>query len=240
MAHDPIIGITCNVNEREAMQRRTYARAVLAAGGVPVLLPPPGPEAEVPAHRLATLARAHLRAIDGLILTGGDDPDLTRYGLPNHPASTLLHPDRQRYEEALLLALDEAARLPALGICLGMQMMSLHAGGRLDPHLPDTTPTHAQHAGDTVHPVVPDVPHPVITPGGGASWHHQAVRQPGSLRIVARAPDGVIEAVDNPARPFYLGVQWHPERTSDDALGPGVFRALIEAARAAREHRSVT
>lgn len=234
-ARPPIIGITCDANDRQAQVRRTYIEAVLRAGGVPVLLPPPsgsdsGAAALQPVS-LVELARAHLDAVDAIVFTGGDDPDMTRFGLPNHPASTIMHPDRQRYEEALLAALDQRRRTPALGICLGMQQMSLHAGGAMIPHLPDVLPTAGEHTGDHAHELRPTMDHGVIVAGRGASSHHQAVRDAGRLRVVALAHDGTIEAVDDPSRPFYLGVQWHPERTSDPALGARLFEALVAAAR---------
>lgn len=222
----PLVGITCDATDREAKVRRTYIDAVIAAGGIPVLLPPPGGDAA----RNRALAKAHLASIDAIIFTGGDDPDLTRRGLPNHPAANLMHPDRQNYEEALLAELDERRALPTLGICLGMQQMSLHAGGTLNPHLPDTTPTAPEHTADNHHEVHPLADHPTIHAGRGASWHHQAVRDPGRLRIIALAHDNTIEAIDDPARPFYLGVQWHPERTTDPAMGKRIFEALIAAA----------
>lgn len=226
-ARPPLIGITCDATDREAKARRTYVDAVIAAGGVPVLLPPPGGEAD----RNRALARAHLDAIDAIVFTGGDDPDLTRRGITNHPASTTMHPDRQNYEEALLAELDARRTLPALGVCLGMQQMSLHAGGALIQHLPDITPTADEHTKDNHHAIRPVIPHEAVREGRGASWHHQAVRDAGRLRVVALAHDGTIEAVDDPSRPFYLGVQWHPERTSDPELGRRIFEALVAAAR---------
>jgi putative glutamine amidotransferase len=66
------------------------------------------------------------------------------------------------------------------------------------------------------------------------SAHHQGVTDPGRLRTVALAPDGVIEAIDDPKRPFYVGVQWHPERGGDDALSLGLLRRFVDACRAAR------
>jgi putative glutamine amidotransferase len=113
-----------------------------------------------------------------------------------------------------------------------MQMMSLVAGGVLDQHLPETLPTAAQHKG--THRIVPvaGASKPfAIAPGSALSHHHQAVKDAGTLTILARSDDGVIEAVADPTRPFYLGVQWHPERTGDGALGQDLFTALIAAAR---------
>lgn len=221
-----IVGLTCSLDEKDARVRATYIRAVAQAGGVPVLLPPPGPCDD---PQLKETARVHLDLCHALVLTGGPDPRTERYGQPTHPAAEPLHPDRQRYEEALLAALDERRETPVLGVCLGMQLMALHAGGTLNQHLPDNTKTHAEHMNDNAHRVTPTAGSPL--PGGiVSSHHHQAVRDPGRLRVIARAHDGVIEAIDDPTRPFYLGVQWHPERTAEPALGLNIFRQLIARA----------
>lgn len=226
----PIIGITCSLDDRDVRLRRAYTLAVQNAGGVPILLPPPGPE-----HLRDSLAR-YLDLCRGFVLTGGDDPATESYGEPTHPAATLVHPDRQRFEEALLDALraDPPCPAPVLGICLGMQMMALRAGGALHQHLPEVLASAADHAADHLHPIAPE-PGAPIAAGTVPSWHHQAVRDPGRLRIIARAPDGVIEAIDDPSRTFYLGVQWHPERTSHDPLGAAIFRSLVRAAGASME-----
>lgn len=225
-----LIGITCNVDEKDAKVRRAYVDAVVAAGGVPVLLAPPGSDE-------ARIAAALLGRIDGVLFTGGDDPRTEAYGEPTHPAAVCVAAERQRFEEALYRALDDRREVPVLGVCLGMQMMALHAGGTLNQHLPDNTPTHADHANNHVHVVKPEAaggdPGALRLPREGvgvASWHHQGVRSPGRTRVVARAHDGVIEAIDDPGREFYLGVQWHPERTADPHAGAGVIRALVAAA----------
>jgi putative glutamine amidotransferase len=110
-----------------------------------------------------------------------------------------------------------------------MQMMALHAGGRLDQFMPDTTPTHREHW-DAVHEVR-SLDGAMLSGGAVHSRHKQAVSHPGSLATLAVAHDGVIEAVHDPARRFYIGVQWHPERTGDGPLGLGLFARLIAAAR---------
>lgn len=134
-------------------------------------------------------------------------------------------PSRQEYETILLRTLStQRPDAPVLGVCLGMQMMSLAAGGRLNQHLPDTHPTHADHW-DRDHAIVPTTH--ALPPGIVHSRHRQAISDPGSLSILATSPDGLIEAVGDPSRPFYLGVQWHPERTADHALGSELFRRLI-------------
>jgi putative glutamine amidotransferase len=145
-----------------------------------------------------------------------------------------MHAQRQEFEIALLAELQRRPAAPVLGVCLGMQLMALHAGGKLNQHMPDDTPTAEQHRNDAVHDIrlAPGAAaHSLIAPGPVTSHHRQAVRDPGKLRIVARAPDGVIEAIDDPARPFYLGVQWHPERTAFEPLGKSIFLRLIQAAR---------
>lgn len=214
----PIIGLTMDVDSERFFLRRPYVRAVVEAGGLPLLLPP-APET----------APAALAACDAVILTGGDDPIMEVFGRPSDPRITPIDPDRQVFELALLDLLAGRVERPTLGVCLGMQLMALHAGGDLDQHLPDSLPTHADHWGRRVHPVSG-----AIGAGDVLSHHRQAVRDPGSLEVIATAHDGVIEAVRDNARPFYVGVQWHPERTDDTALGLGLFRDLVRAAAAYR------
>ncbi|MFM9956466.1 MAG: gamma-glutamyl-gamma-aminobutyrate hydrolase family protein [Phycisphaerales bacterium] len=240
----PFVAITCSVDDKDARVRRAYVDAVVRCGGLPVVLGVPAMTVGQP--DVDEIARGYVDAFDAFLFTGGDDPRTERYGVPTHPLAKLVAPERQRFEEALLRALDARRETAVLGVCLGMQMMALHAGGELNQHLPDDTATHADHAGDNVHAVVPTMGAEATAgageaKGGGlrlpsqgapvASWHHQAVRSPGRLRIAARAHDGVIEAVEDVTRKFYVGVQWHPERTSEAAAGDDVIRALVEAAR---------
>jgi putative glutamine amidotransferase len=208
-----------------------YARCVAAAGATPVLLPP-----------ILAFVHEHLRLCDGVVFTGGDDPRTEGFGVATHAAAKPVHPDRQAYELALLDLLHRRRpAAPILGVCLGMQMMALQSGGRLDQHLPDTLPTAAAHRG--THEIVPveggtrggraatTFRSPVaLSHGQVASNHHQAVADPGPLVVLARAPDQVIEAVADPRRRFCVGVQWHPERTPDPVLGQGLFAALVAAA----------
>ncbi|MBL8990105.1 MAG: gamma-glutamyl-gamma-aminobutyrate hydrolase family protein [Phycisphaerae bacterium] len=219
----PLIGITCDVvqtpdGKLRAVGAGAYFQAVHDAGGLAVLLPP------VPAA-----AADYVDRCDGVVLTGGQDPRTEDFGAPTHPAAEPMHPVRQEFELAMLRALDRSRQRAALGICLGMQLMSLHAGGQLNQHLPDTLATADRHRKDFAHPVVP-APGSGLEPGSVASNHHQAVADAGRLRIIATSDDGVIEAVSDPDRPFYLGVQWHPERTADTRLGAELFRRLVRAA----------
>jgi putative glutamine amidotransferase len=221
----PLIGITADAVEERFQLSRHYVRMVADAGGAATILP---------ADREAI--PTYLARCDGFLLSGGDDPDMTRWGLPTHPKAKTIDPERQAFELALLDALGLEPR-PVLGVCLGMQLMALHAGGTLDQHLPDTLATAADHWDRTEHAVEGPL-------GSGLvhSHHRQAITDAGWMRVVARARDGVIEAVDRPpddGGPLYLGVQWHPERTADARLGRGIVRQLVEAARTSAR-RSLT
>ena len=214
----PIIGITADASEEKFLLGRSYITAVQEAGGLPLILP-----------CVPQCAAEYLRLCDGIMLTGGGDPIMTDArlgGRPLHPKANPIDPQRQEFEIAILDALAADAPKPALGICLGMQMMGLHAGGKIDQHLPDSLSTANQHWDKRVHEIRGEI-------GRGAvhSHHRQALTDPGRMRVVATSPDGVIEAIQSDDRPFYLGVQWHPERTDDAALGIGVIRKLVEAAR---------
>lgn len=221
----PLIGITMDVDERSVSARRAYFDAVAAAGGVPVGLVPPEPD------WAPEMAASLVERVDGFVLTGGADPRMEPFGHPTHPAARTMHPHRQAFETALVRALEARRAAPVLGVCLGMQMMALGAGGRMCQHLPDVVPATAEdHREDRMHRLEVCAPDAVIRGGEVNSNHHQAVADAGRLVVVARAHDGVTEAVRDPSRPFYLGVQWHPERMGDVPMGWELFRALVAAA----------
>ncbi len=228
-----LIGITTDLVEGTGGRLKSdcglaYAECVTRAGGVPVLLP-----------AIPELAAAHAGVCDAFVLTGGDDPRTEAFGEPTHPAAKPVHDRRQAYEASLLSELSQRhPRKPVLGVCLGMQMMSLLAGGRLDQHLPDSLPTAGDHRGS--HRIVPVSSCSSVlrlAAGEAHSSHHQAVTDPGSMTVLARSHDGVIEGVVDASRPFYLGVQWHPERTADHALGQSIFDQLLAAARSGLSSR---
>ncbi|MFG0329493.1 MAG: gamma-glutamyl-gamma-aminobutyrate hydrolase family protein [Phycisphaerales bacterium] len=206
----PIIGITADAEGKKYLSAKAYAEAVDRAGGLPFILP----------HRVELVGH-YLGCCHGFILTGGDDPRMEAFGEPTHPKAKPIDAERQDFEVELLRAADDH---PTLGVCLGMQLMALVRGGRLDQHLPDTLPTAATHWDGGTHAVTG-----MLGEGFVHSHHRQAITDPGGLEIAATATDGVIEAVRDPKRPFFVGVQWHPERMDDEPLGAGLFRALVMA-----------
>jgi len=231
MSDRPIIGITtsnCQAHPDRYESASAYACAVIDAGGLPVLLP----------HE-PHLADQYVHFCDGLILTGGDDPATEAFGKPTHPRARPIDPRRQAFELALLDAATLHPHLPVLGICLGVQLMALHAGGRLNQYLPDTLPTAQDHQDNRRHGIQIVAEGSILRASADiaptvVSSHRQAVDDPGRLRVIATAPDGVIEGIDDPRRAFYLGVQWHPERGGDEPFSGQLFHQFVAACRRAR------
>jgi putative glutamine amidotransferase len=164
-----------------------------------------------------------LDRVDALVVAGGAfDIHPSHYG--QAVAARLDRVDEGRTETELALLRDAVARdVPVLGVCGGMQALVVALGGTLVQHVEGheqatdpATPWHALH---------PEGPALAWMPTAVNSTHHQAVASPGPLQVVARAPDGVIEAVTLPGARFCAGVQWHPE-----LLDGGVFAALVRAA----------
>jgi putative glutamine amidotransferase len=207
-----------------------YVDAVLAAGGLPVVTPPLGKDGD---------PEEYLDRFDGFLLTGGLDLDPRRHGLPMHSAVQLLPERRDEGDRRLVRALLER-RMPILAVGLGVQQLNVACGGTLYLHLPDEMPRSMPHRDATgaahrhLALVEPDTRLEEIYGGGEIrvnSAHHQAVRQLGDgLRAAARAPDGVIEAVEaiDPAW-FCIGVQWHPESETASALDAQLFECFVGA-----------
>ncbi len=194
---------------------------------------------------------ADLDGLDGLIFSGGADVDPARYGRAAHPATVAATPLRDEYELQLARAAF-ARHTPTLGICRGIQVLNVASGGELIQHVPDLAGHAVAHALPDDDPrqrglierhVVATTPGSRLARIAGAaivtgSRHHQAVDAEhlgDGLRIVARTSDGIVEGLESadPAR-FWLGVQWHPESTLDDAgASLAIFRALVRCARGA-------
>jgi putative glutamine amidotransferase len=214
----PLIGLSADFVNEYARLRRTYLDMVVEAGGTPVILPP------IAARRAEMIDR-----LDGVIITGGDDIDVSKFGIALHAKAQCMAPDRQDAEFALLRALDERRDMPVLGICLGMQLMGFHGGCTLIQHLGDAIPDGDRHRDDARHHV-DAVGGSILRSGTVCSAHHQALADGAGFEVIAHSDDGVIEGIIDPARRFYLGVQWHPERTEATETGLDVVRALVRAA----------
>jgi putative glutamine amidotransferase len=233
----PLIGLTAYAQQVQygsndlmaGMLPMTYVRAVHATGGRAVLITPDDPDTDV------------LESLDGIVFSGGGDIDPAYWGAERHPR-TEIDPARDTAELMLMRAALELD-LPLLGVCRGMQVMAVVAGGSLHQHLPDLVGSPRHQAESGTDPLAADANaygrHDVVTkPGSMAyqllgaelsvnSFHHQAVDDPGSFTPTGWCPDDrVIEIIEDPRRSFALGVQWHPERTADLRT----FAALNEAA----------
>ena len=224
----PLIGINMDHAHRPSGAKRlaadwAYAKAVEDAGGAPLLLPWMGPKA---------LDRA-LDALDGILLIGGDDLDSALLGQLPHPKVTRMDPDRQAFDLLLVSKVLER-RLPVLGICFGCQLLNVARGGSLVQHLDGHQAVR--------HRVALEPSRVSRILGGNRvetnSFHHQAVSASGQgLEIVGRAPDGTVEALEDPGHPFLVGVQWHPEKSYSDRPGEArLFRALVRAALRRKSH----
>lgn len=218
-----------------------YVRAVERAGALPVLLPPLASGGEA--------ASAFLRLVDGLLLAGGGDVDPQYF--EEEPVAQLGQVDPERDLLELALAREALAeRVPVLGICRGIQVLNVAAGGSLYQDIPSQVRGAFQHyqraprwhGTHTVH----------LEPGSQVarilgveelrvnSFHHQSVKMvaPG-FRVSAKSRDTVVEAIESKAHPFALGVQWHPEGMIDrQPAALRLFRALVEAAAEARLTRA--
>jgi len=219
-----VIGITA------CRKLEDYRQAVLHVGGEVRVLEP------------GTDAAAALEGIAGLLLTGGNDVDPAHYGQAAHPRVEKAEDGRDEFELALVTVARER-QLPVFAICRGVQVLNVAGGGTLIQDIPSEVPGAVNHS----YPCPPHqsytLAHEVwvdkdtllarlmgdLLANGDScevnSRHHQAVKAvaPG-FKVSATSPDGVIEAIEDPAVPFCLGVQWHPE----NFWRTGEFRALFE------------
>jgi putative glutamine amidotransferase len=179
---------------------------------------------DVDVHAIAPegdVARALLGA-DGVVLSGGHDVDPALYGETLHPACSLAGDARDAFEiEVARRCLRDG--VPLLAICRGMQVLNVAAGGSLIQDLPSQVPVALPHGVDDTLTtmahgleVLPDTLLARAVSAGMAtqvnSRHHQAAKVIGQgLIVAAHAPDGIVEAIEAPASPFCVGVQWHPE-----------------------------
>jgi putative glutamine amidotransferase len=243
----PLIGITSAYVQMDGRPyNRMYApnaRAIAAAGGLPVF---------IPTHLDDDTLHALYEQLDAVLLPGGPDVDPAVYGRERHPLT--IHIDDPRDQLELRIARWAVAEdIPVLGICRGHQVLNVALGGTLVQDIPSEVQTSMVHDQPNGLPRSQRLHSVRIAPESrlaailGAnevqvnSLHHQAVDTPApGVIITATAPDGVAEALEMPGKPFVLSVQWHPEDlyTEDDSMRR-LFVAFVEAARqrrASREH----
>ncbi len=237
MNERPLIGINtdyCAASKGRSLHsyiHSGYYDCVLAAGGLPVLIPPLVREADL---------NPILDRLDGVILTGGDDLDPRRMNLAPHPSIKVV-PERRETADRLLCKLAEQRRMPMLGIGLGMQEMNVFFGGGIYQHLPEDLPRSIPHrdpqGGAHRHTVVMEPGtrmEEIYGPGEIRvnSDHHQGVRKLAPIfQAAALAPDGLIEAIEA-SEPgwFCIGVQWHPENEGNISLDMQLVEAFMSAA----------
>ena len=228
----PLIGLTAYREEarwgvwstKTDLLPAVYSWAIEEAGGVPVLLP---------ASSRVDDADTVVARLDGLVISGGADVSPARYDAAPHERTTTWRDDRDAWDLALVEAAGRAG-LPLLGICRGMQVMAVAAGGRLHQHVPEVV----GHEGHNPRPGVYGDVGVRVEPGSHLSslltserlavhcHHHQAVADHPGYDAVAWADDGVLEAMELRGDRFCLAVQWHPEMAAD----AGLFRGLVAAA----------
>jgi putative glutamine amidotransferase len=240
----PIIGIGSDVHHLKGKRDRafaymTYVEALRRAGAVPVVIPPqPENAAEL------------VEGLDGILLAGGEDCDPALYGQERHPSVTKLMESRRQENDLALAKVARERGIPTLGICLGLQMMNVAGGGTLVQDIDTQVETDIRHAS------IPEnrARHDVLIEAGTKlatmvpavelnvnSSHHQAVAEVAEgLRVTAHAPDGVVEGLEDPRHPFYIGVQWHPEDMKGEGSATTLFGAFVEAATRYAESRKQT
>jgi putative glutamine amidotransferase len=211
-------------------------RAIELAGGLPVVIPPLKADAINPM----------LDQLAGICLSGGPDLDPDTYGADPHPELGPTEPDLDRFELSVARCAD-AREIPILAICRGTQALNVARGGSLIQHLPETSPDFAHRqsapgnetshtidieAGSRLGAALGDDEVEVRDELDVNSFHHQAIERLGKgLKITARAPDGTPEAIEDPSRPFLIGVQWHAETLVHRSYEAALFRHFVEASR---------
>lgn len=247
----PLIGVTTSevrpaerVNQtpegeprvREMALGLTYLRGLESAGALPMVIPLMNEEAIEPL----------LDRLDGICLSGGPDLDPGNYGAEPHEHLGPTEPDLDSFELAVARCAD-ARQMPILAICRGTQALNVVRGGALHQHLPELSEEilHRQTKPGT------EPSHPIeVEPGSKLaaalgyeelkvadgldvnSFHHQAIDRLGEgLKVTARAPDGTIEAVEDPEREFLIGVQWHAETLVHRPYEANLFQSFVAACR---------
>jgi putative glutamine amidotransferase len=244
-ASRPRIGVPYRTRKEELKHQREsydkYLGAICIAGGIPV---------EISLGWSPEVLETTARGVDGFILSGSPaDVEPTLFHAPRHEKAAEADADRERTDFALL-AHAFAQQKPVLAICYGIQSLNVYLGGSLVQDIPSEIATGIQHAWpkhdgpEPHHPAKLEADSRLAQLAGSSevnvnSSHHQSILEAGkNLRVVAHAPDGVIEAVEWTGDDNWVtGVQWHPERMIyQDPLAQALFRQFIGVARKATVH----
>jgi putative glutamine amidotransferase len=240
----PMIGITTFRQQNKyglpmICLMESYVQAVVQAGGAPFLIPLGLPE---------DLLKEMVAKVDGMLFTGGGDIDPALYGGEAHEKVDQIDADRDRIE---MQAIKESLRVrkPFLGICRGLQLVNVAAGGGLHTHISDQHPNALEHC---YYPEWPRayLAHEISLKEGSRlaqvmgvqqaqvnSQHHQGISVLGrGLEANAFAPDGLIEGIEIPNYPFGMAVQWHPEWLQDQQPMRALFASFVQAAQ--RKHEA--
>lgn len=200
----------------------SYLDCLREAGLIPLLIAPDASRSEL---------EQLLSNVDGILLTGGDDLDLSLDGGPAPVSECKPVPEAQQLSVFAMVDIAKERDIPLLGICLGMQVLGLAHAAELDQHLDH----HQEHTKGIAHAVtvsatgklmdaVGDQPFEVL------SYHHQGLDALSSpLKVVATADDGTIEAIEHPNFSYFVGVQWHPEKTPRSTATLALFASFAEA-----------
>ena len=224
----PVIGITGNYGDLTCKLGEGYYKQVVAAGGVPLIIPPVAD---------AAVLTSILEKVDAVLLSGGADINPLYQGEDPIPQLGGINSERD-LPELLLARMAFHRQLPMLGICRGIQTLAMALGGKVAQHI-STNIKHSQDAdrSEPTHSVSIEKDSTLYNIYSGNqsptlyvnSFHHQAVSEPGEhLRVVAKANDGVIEAIESAEFKPILGVQWHPECMGESGLP--LFRWLVDEA----------
>lgn len=225
----PVIGITANFNDGDTTLNKPYYAQVVAAGGVPMLIPP------VADHDVLLNTLDH---IDGLLLSGGADINPLWAG--EEPSPNLHHINAERdLPELLLTLLAYNRQIPILGICRGIQTLAVALGGEVMQdigargafikHTQDAARSEMTHSVSVAKDSILSSIYNKVEKLYVNSFHHQAVKTTGHrFRVTATAPDGIIEAMESTESNHILGVQWHPECLGEDGLP--LFQWLVNEA----------
>lgn len=231
----PIIGITLDQHDAPDKYESpfSYAKAVELAGGLPLL---------IPYQTDLSLIPQIVDQFDGILFSGGNDLDPALYGQAWHPKAQHIDPAQQKFELALLAEV-ERRRTPVLGVCMGSQIMNVYRGGSLHQFIPDINQSiEHRKLGDVLprHEVALDPASKIGQAIGKTeisvnTYHKQSVDKIGrGLKVIATAPDGIIEGFEDPAFPLFAAVQWHPERLVNEPEHLAPFKLLVDTARTSR------